>query len=202
MCAVVSWSPLLASSHPQVPGVKKFHKVDEHVYRGAQPSIDGFRNLAKLGIKTVVDLRYESAQAAQEKQEVEHLGMRFIHLPMHNNGKPADQDISRALAILNDKAAWPVFVHCDGGKDRTGVAIACYRMTRYHWTNQRALGEADRYGMTQKPKEAYILAYKAQGVKHAAATLTGSRLLFGSPPSFPVLRHTTVTRVTTLAGTL
>ena len=169
MLALVSWSPLPASSHTDLPGVKNFHKLDAHVYRGAQPSEEGFRNLAKLGIKTVVDLRYESDQAAKEKQEVEHLGMRFIHLPMHNNGKPADQDVSRALAILNDKSDWPVFVHCDGGKDRTGVVMACYRMTRYHWTNQRALGEADRDGLTQKPKEAYILTYKAEAEKRAAA---------------------------------
>jgi len=47
----------LALAQPSVQGIKNFYQVDQHVYRGAQPSNEGFQYLAKLGVKTVIDLR-------------------------------------------------------------------------------------------------------------------------------------------------
>ena len=63
----------------QNPNLPNFQKVDEHVYRGAQPTDEGFRELAKLGIKTIVDLRLigEHSQA-QEERLVSSLGMRYV----------------------------------------------------------------------------------------------------------------------------
>src|SRR5438105_11446181 len=39
--------------------IRNFGKMDDRFYRGAQPGEQDFKDLAKLGIKTVIDLRNE-----------------------------------------------------------------------------------------------------------------------------------------------
>src|SRR5580700_1718221 len=118
----LSLAGLQAGSIPDIPGVPNFHQVDEHVYRGAQPYGQGFAGLAKLGIKTVIDLRGEKS----EGNDVHQPGMHYVRLPWNGYKAPTDSQMATVLSILNDGSAWPVFVHCRRGADRTGTAIACY----------------------------------------------------------------------------
>jgi tyrosine-protein phosphatase SIW14 len=139
----LSLAGLQAASPSDLPGVHNFHQVNEHVYRGAQPSGQGFAGLAKLGIKTVIDLRGEKS----EQKVVEKAGMHYVRLAWSGFKAPADSQVATVLSLLNDNTAWPVFVHCRRGADRTGTAIACYRISHDHWTNQQALEEAKSFGM-------------------------------------------------------
>ena len=149
LAVALSLAGLQAASLPKVPGsdvrgVHNFHQVDEHVYRGAQPNHEGFASLAKLGVKTVIDLRGEKS----ERAVVEGAGMHYVRLAWSGYKAPAEEQVSTVLSLLNDKTAWPVFVHCRRGADRTGTAIACYRIAHDHWTNQQALEEAKGFGMS------------------------------------------------------
>ena len=126
-------------------GVPNFHQVNDTIYRGAQPTAEGFQALAKMGIKTIVDLRREASQARGEQRLVEALGLKFLSVPMEM-GAPTDEQISRVMQELNSNAG-PVFVHCHGGRDRTGTVIACYRKTHDAWDSQKALDEANLDGM-------------------------------------------------------
>jgi tyrosine-protein phosphatase SIW14 len=140
----LSLAGLQAASIPDVPGVTNFHQVDEHIYRGAQPHGQAFAGLAKIGIKTVIDLRGETS----EQTAVESAGMHYVRLPWSGFKAPGDSQIATVLSLLNDSSAWPVFVHCKRGADRTGTAIACYRIAHDHWTNEKALEEAKTFGMS------------------------------------------------------
>lgn len=152
---------LMAVLFPAAPGVPNFHKVNDDLYRGGQPSLEGFKSLAKLGIRTVVDLRIPDGAANREKYVVESLGMRYVHIPLHGQETPTQGDVDEAFSVLMDSAQWPVFVHCREGKDRTGMIIACYRISHDGWTNMRALAEAKSYAVRQiKPAmESYINQY-------------------------------------------
>jgi tyrosine-protein phosphatase SIW14 len=136
----------LAAADPA--GVPNFHKVNETVYRGAQPTAEGFRSLAALGVKTVVDLRGSEHSEADEKRLVEAAGMRYVSIPMKGMATPSDEQIASALKELNDPAAGPVFVHCKRGADRTGAVVACYRISHYKWDSGKALNEASGFGMS------------------------------------------------------
>jgi uncharacterized protein (TIGR01244 family) len=152
---------LLAALLPAAPGVPNFHKVNDGLYRGGQPSREGFNDLAKMGIKTVIDLRIPDSSANREKQVVESLGMHYVHIPLHGGETPTQGDIDKAFSILLDIAQWPVFVHCREGKDRTGMIIACYRISHDGWTNIRALAEAKSYAYREikQAMEDYIKQY-------------------------------------------
>jgi tyrosine-protein phosphatase SIW14 len=150
---------LEAASIPEIDGVPNFHQVNEHIYRGAQPHGQGFASLAKLGIKTVIDLRGNSPEGSQ----VQRAGMHYVRVPWSDFKAPTDSQIAAVLALLNDSSGWPVFVHCRRGADRTGTAIACYRITHDHWSNQQALAEAKTFGFSSLEigMQHYILHFGA-----------------------------------------
>jgi protein tyrosine/serine phosphatase len=138
-----------------------FHQVNENLYRGAQPQRGGLKTLSELGIKTVVNLRGASDETRKEQAEAEASGMRYFNIPMSSLGRPTDEQMERALAIIDARENWPVFVHCQRGADRTGVVIAAYRISHEQWTDEQAIAEAKRFGLAvvQFRKKDYISDY-------------------------------------------
>ena len=143
---------LLASAvQPQRPsnheGLPNFHRVNEKLYRGAQPKTSDLQELSKLGIKTVVDLTGEREGGPREEAQARNLGLRYFNVALKRSGRPRDADIKRILSIINTPEYQPVFVHCKEGVDRTGTVIAVYRIAHDGWTSQEASAEVERYGM-------------------------------------------------------
>lgn len=159
--------PFFAGEATPPPGVHNFHEVNEHVYRGAQPTREGFKSLAKMGVKTVIDLREERSSA--EEKLVKDAGMKYISVPMRGMSAPTDDDIAKVLRTFDDSTSWPVFVHCRRGADRTGTVIACYRITHDHWKNQKALEEARLYGMSfvERAMMHYVMHFQPTPVEAA-----------------------------------
>jgi uncharacterized protein (TIGR01244 family) len=154
----------------QVTGVRNFHQIDGHVYRGAQPSSEGWKSLAKLNVRTIIDLRREDEHStATEARDVQAAGMRYVNVPMKGLVAPSDEQIAKILALL-DSSDGPVFVHCRRGADRTGTVIACYRIAHDHWQNRKALREAKSTGMSwiELGMKRYILNFR--GTSELAAT--------------------------------
>ena len=183
--AIPSWSANL-----QVSGVPNFHQVNEKVFRGGQPTDEGLGSLAKLGIKTIVDLRRPNEHSTgDEERIVKSLGMRYVNVPMNGIVAPTEEQVVRVLALLNDTEGGPVFVHCRRGADRTGTVLACYRMGHDRWDNKKAFKEAKELGMSwmEVGMKRYILAYQpAAGVVAATATPTSTAAATQTPaPALP-----------------
>jgi protein-tyrosine phosphatase len=157
--------PALASS--SVQGINNFYQVDEHVYRGAQPTTVGFGYLAKIGVKTVLDLREDDDRSYREARVVTSLGMQYVNVPMTGLTPPTEPEITKILALLEDGTAGAVFVHCMRGADRTGAVIAAYRINHDHWDNSRALKEAMPFGMSffQLPRQNFIRKFQPLTIK-------------------------------------
>jgi len=128
-----------------VEGVPKLGEVTPTLFRGAQPTRQGFHKLAEMGITIVVDLRERGREG--ERQQVTKLGMRFVEMPwmcFH----PKDSDMAQFLKLLRDNRGKKVFVHCQTGDDRTGMMVAAYRMAEQGWTAEEAMKEMEAYGFT------------------------------------------------------
>jgi tyrosine-protein phosphatase SIW14 len=123
--------------------IDNFGQISDTYYRGAQPKGDDFKALAKLGIKLMIDLAAEgdSAEAANAKAA----GMQFVRIPMSTHQPPSPAVIAHFLSLVNDPANQPVYVHCMGGRHRTGVMTAIYRMTEDAWPGARAFQEMKEY---------------------------------------------------------
>ncbi|HLA10202.1 MAG TPA: tyrosine-protein phosphatase [Pyrinomonadaceae bacterium] len=144
VCFAAPAVPQDGGKHKELP---KFHKVNSVLYRGAQPKRGGLERLAKLGIKTILDLRGAGDRARAQEQEAVGLGIRYFNVPIKWYGRPTDQQVDRALQIINAPENHPVFVHCGHGVDRTGLMIAVYRIAQEGWTSSAAKAEAKRLGM-------------------------------------------------------
>ncbi len=175
----------------QVAGVGNFEKLNDHVYRGAQPTDDGFRNLARLGIRTVIDLQpYGDARSLNEEKVVKVAGMAYINVGMKGMESLPEAGIAKVLALLEDTTTGPIFVHCHRGADRTGGIIACYRIEHDHWANDKALAEARSMGMSwyQTAIQHSVLKYQPK--------VNGGEVLAQAQPSDKAVAVTTATTST------
>ena len=130
----------------QRPGLRNYGVVNGQIYRGGQPENAGFAELKKIGIDIVVNLRHEPDEIARERALVEAQGIRYVSIPWRGKQDPNTEQVAEFLELIRDNAARKVFVHCERGAERTGVMVACYRMSRDHWTPGQALDEMERFG--------------------------------------------------------
>ncbi len=122
-------------------GVPNFHRVSPRLYRGAQPTAEGMRNLKVMGVRTIVNLR--NLHGGPDKIALKPLAYERLYVsPLF----PRDKDVVRFLQIATDPARRPVFVHCRYGGDRTGLMCAAYRVVAEGWSKQQAIAEWTRGG--------------------------------------------------------
>ncbi len=144
--------------------VRNFGQVNDHIYRGGEPSLVGLQELGAMGVKVIIDLRETSGATDFEKHEAEKLHMKYVNVPMPALSAPTKEEVDRVLSLLTPANTDHVFVHCRRGKDRTGTVIACYRIQHDGWDNRRALDEAKKYGisMAERGMRSYILHFSPQ----------------------------------------
>jgi tyrosine-protein phosphatase SIW14 len=136
--------------------IANFGQVDEGYYRGAQPKSRDYRDLAALGIRTVIDLTNDSETDAAEPGTVRHAGMKPFRIPMSTQSTPRPEDVDLFLRLVNDPANRPVFVHCVGGRHRTGAMTAVYRMTEDGWNADHAYEEMKKFRFEGFPGHATL----------------------------------------------
>lgn len=122
-------------------GLPNLHKVSDDLYRGAQPTAEGIRELEKLGVKTVVNLRDDY----DDRKEMRNATIACKRIPM-TAWYVQDDDLVQFLRTVTDERSTPIFVHCRRGADRTGLAVAIYRIVVQDWTKDEAIAEMTRGG--------------------------------------------------------
>jgi protein tyrosine/serine phosphatase len=153
----------LASTVPAL-SIDNFGRISENYYRGSQPGDDDYADLAALGVKTVIDLQADGL--SRERQLVESAGMRFYRIPMTTREAPTNEDLALFLELVNEPSNQPVYVHCAGGRHRTGVMTAVYRMTHDGWTSDQAFKEMKKYDFgadfLHPEFKRFVYGYKAE----------------------------------------
>jgi Protein tyrosine/serine phosphatase len=123
--------------------IKNFGQMDERFFRGAQPKQDDYKQLAALGISTIIDLTDHPTD--YEKSSAEALGMRYVNIPMSDSKYPETAQIDQFIKLVDDANTGKFFVHCAGGRHRTGVMGAVYRFNNYHWNFDQVYNEMKKY---------------------------------------------------------
>jgi protein tyrosine phosphatase (PTP) superfamily phosphohydrolase (DUF442 family) len=126
-----TWAPPI-----EKPGLPNLHRIDEGLYRGAQPTAEGMQQLKEMGVRTVINLR----SFHSDRDEIGDTGLAYEHIYM-KAWHPEDKEVVRFLQIVTDKARRPAFVHCQHGADRTGTMCAIYRTAVQGWSKDDALKE-------------------------------------------------------------
>src|SRR5689334_18764574 len=158
--------------------IKNFGQMDDRFYRGAQPKEEDYKQLATLGIKTIIDLTDNPKE--YEKRDAEALGMRYVNLPMSDTTYPQAATIDHFLKLVDDPSTGKFFVHCAGGRHRTGVMGAVYRFNHYGWNFDQVYAEMKKYdfytrwghGDMKKFVEDYAANFANHTTTSAAATVS------------------------------
>jgi protein tyrosine/serine phosphatase len=139
-------SPLPIGQKLKLSGLPNAGKINDSLFRGAQPHTEGFEQLKSLGITTIVDLRGEDrALVEKERKLAESHGMRFVNIPVSGWSPPSNEQVAQFLSLFaNHKEK--IFVHCRFGDDRTGVFVAAYRMAHDQWPPEQAVREMYFFG--------------------------------------------------------
>jgi tyrosine-protein phosphatase SIW14 len=124
-------------------GVPNFGQVTDTLYRGGQPTAEGFEALAHEGVSVVVDLSGNQS----ERDKVKKLGMEYVSIPWHCFHLE-DKQVAQFLRVLREHSDQKVFVHCRLGEDRTGMMVAGYRIAEQGWTAEQARKEMAAFGFT------------------------------------------------------
>lgn len=156
--------------------IDNFARVNNAYFRGAQPVGQDYADLAALGITTVINLTSDEDGPADERGAVEQAGMHYVHIPMSTRRAPTDTELTTFFAVVGDPASGPVYVHCAGGRHRTGVMTAVYRMTRDGVTAEQAFREMKQFNygpdFLHPEFKKFIYGYKV--ARTAAVATTGA----------------------------
>jgi protein tyrosine/serine phosphatase len=142
LVAVQVFATGVQDSHAPI-SIENFGKLNDNYYRGSQPTVGQFDELKRLGIKTIVDLRIDSIDGVSE--QARKAGLQYVNIPLTTKRPATDDQTARFLNLVNDPANWPVFVHCKGGRHRTGEMTAIYRITHDGWSGDKAYEEMKKY---------------------------------------------------------
>jgi protein tyrosine/serine phosphatase len=118
--------------------ISNFGQMDDRFYRGARPKQRDFQALKDLGIQTVIDL---TDNTPEERGFAEAVGLKYVNIAIEDKKDPSEVQIAQFLKVANDPATGKFYVHCAGGRHRTGVMGAIYRFNDYHWNFDQVYNE-------------------------------------------------------------
>ena len=133
---VESSRPVQWATPVQLAGVANLYKVTDYLYRSGQPTAEGMKNLERLGIKTIINLR----ALFFDSDEIKGTGL-FVEELSVNAWSIGDADVVRVLRIIRKRENGPFLIHCSYGADRVGVMIAMFRVVEQGWTKEDAIQE-------------------------------------------------------------
>jgi len=140
--SAISFAKSHTSNFPNVK-IDNFGQMDARFYRGARPKDKDYPALAALGIKTIIDLTDNSR--SYEQPAVEAAGLRYVNIPLVDKSYPTAEQVNAFLKVVNDSATGKFFVHCAGGRHRTGIMGAVYRFNLDNWNYDQAYAEMLQY---------------------------------------------------------
>lgn len=129
---------------PVLTQIKNFDVVSEphNILRGGQPTSEQFKLLKAQGITTILKLNEDSEGS---DGEAELLGLTVVDIPVSMKEQlfgPVPTDAIRAFWVTHTDN---VYVHCEHGQDRTGVACYLYNV-RHGMAKQAAIDDMLSHG--------------------------------------------------------
>jgi protein tyrosine/serine phosphatase len=122
--------------------ISNFGKMDDRFYRGGRPKDKDFFALKAIGVNTIIDL---TDNTPEEKGLAEAAGLRYVNIAIKDKSYPTDEAVAQFLKTVDDPATGVFYVHCAGGRHRTGDIGAVYRFNKYGWDYDKVYQEMANY---------------------------------------------------------
>jgi tyrosine-protein phosphatase SIW14 len=144
---LIQWAKSRSTENEFGVPVRNFGKVTDGIYRGALPDAAGYRalvnQLAVVRVCSMIERDVEHDRRLARACGIEE----WLHLPFSDRAAPQPSRVRHWLDFVRTGTrAQPVFIHCRGGRHRTGTLVAVLRVTDCGWNREQALKEMLRYG--------------------------------------------------------
>lgn len=118
--------------------------VPKQFFRSGQPDLQDLKAILPKGIKTLINLKEEGVEDF-ERRLAEKYHVSLHHIPMSAEFPPTEAQLETYFSLLDNPGNYPIWMHCQGGADRTGVMTAVYRLEYQNWSKVKAILEMVRY---------------------------------------------------------
>ncbi len=155
--------------------------LENGIYRGAHPDESELDYLKHIGIKTILKLNTHGL--AKEQAAADRLGLSLINVPLDPStvgGRASCSDVAKALAVVQDRSRWPIYVHCTSGRDRTGFLIGAYRELVQGWSWLRVDKELSQFGHNDSKRQVFPLIARELSARVPTCTDALTRVLGNS----------------------
>jgi len=149
-------------SNDQFQSIPAFYKVNNTLYRGGEPDMDGLVRLKDMNIKTILSFQQDEDDVANERAMVHAFGMEFYNIPLIAGQLPTEEQAFQFLKTATNQKNFPVFIHCDSGRTNTGIMMAIYRVIVDGWPANEAYQEAKNLGFWPYKTDAELKAFIQQ----------------------------------------
>jgi hypothetical protein len=148
----------------QYPVTPYTYAISPELSRGERPSVAKLRDLAAHGYRRTVNLCAETDGGDTPLINRAGLGgtLQTVHLPIIDMHNPTLTQVVQLLDLVTAPGAPRTYLHCEAGKCRTGVMVACYRMAVTGWNEADAFTEAENFDCSVPLQRAFIEEFAAQ----------------------------------------
>ena len=124
-----------------------FHVIAPGLYRSSYPAYAHYETLADLELKTIITLVPETL-SSEYCNFITSNGIIHHHIPILANKDPKvfsePATVLKVMEILLDPHNYPLLLHCNKGKHRTGCMTACFRRI-CGWSLESCTAEYEKY---------------------------------------------------------
>lgn len=124
------------------------HQLAPQVYRAAQPAPHQIKAIARMGVKTIVNLRGERMCGSYwlEQAACQRYGVKLVNYQVRSRAAPSLEEL-RGARDLFDHIEYPMLMHCKSGADRAGLMSVLYQHLRGGVPMEQAINQLSlRYG--------------------------------------------------------
>jgi protein tyrosine/serine phosphatase len=154
-------------------GISNFGKMDDRFYRGGRPGKKDFAVLKSIGIDTIIDL---TDNTPEERSLAEAAGLKYVNIAIKDKSYPTEAAVAEFIKTVNDPATGVFYVHCAGGRHRTGDMGAVYRFQQ-GWDYDKVYQEMknyDFYSSGHKKSLDFVVDYSKKTIPELQQTMTAA----------------------------
>ena len=136
--------------------------LDNDFATGAQPTDQAYAKAAATGFRSVLSLRAgnEGIDLFRERSVVERSKMKYFNIPVVSSA-PRPEQVDEFIRLVKEPSNHPMLINC-ASANRVGAFMLVYRVLEQSWSEDKALEEATKIGLSSEGLKKFARDYIAQ----------------------------------------